>query len=45
MKSHHDVLIIGAGPAGAAAGYWLAAEGFDVVMVDEQVFPPRENLR
>ncbi|MDP4649508.1 MAG: geranylgeranyl reductase family protein [Ilumatobacteraceae bacterium] len=39
MKSHHDVLIIGAGPAGAAAGYWLAAEGFDVVMVDEQVFP------
>ena len=39
MKPHHDVLIIGAGPAGAAAGYWLAAEGFDVVMVDEQVFP------
>jgi geranylgeranyl reductase family protein len=39
MKQHHDVLIIGAGPAGAAAGYWLASEGFDVVMVDEKVFP------
>ena len=39
MKQHHDVLVIGAGPAGAAAGYWLASEGFDVVMVDEKVFP------
>ena len=39
MKQHHDVLVIGAGPAGAAAGYWLASEGFDVVMVDERVFP------
>lgn len=39
MKQHHDVLIIGAGPAGAAAGYWLAREGFDVVIVDEKNFP------
>ena len=39
MTSHHDVLIIGAGPAGAAAAYWLAKEGLDVVMVDKKLFP------
>ena len=27
----HDVLVIGGGPAGAAAGYWLAEAGHDVV--------------
>ncbi len=36
---HHDVLVIGAGPAGAAAGYWLARRGIDVVMVDRETFP------
>ncbi len=36
---HHDVLVIGAGPAGAAAGYWLARHGLDVVMVDKKTFP------
>ena len=38
-SSHHDVLVIGAGPAGAAAGYWLARHGLDVVMVDKKTFP------
>jgi len=38
-SSNHDVLVIGAGPAGAAAGYWLAKEGLDVVMVDKKTFP------
>jgi geranylgeranyl reductase family protein len=37
--SHHDVLVIGAGPAGSAAGYWLARHGLDVVMVDKKTFP------
>lgn len=37
--SHHDVLVIGAGPAGAAAAYWLAKNGLDVVMVDKKTFP------
>ena len=27
--------MIGAGPAGSAAGYWLARHGLDVVMVDK----------
>lgn len=29
-----DVVIVGAGPAGAAAGYWCAQAGLDAVIVD-----------
>jgi menaquinone-9 beta-reductase len=38
---HHraDVLVIGAGPAGAAAAYWLADHGHDVLMVEKKAFP------
>ena len=39
MTHQHDVLVIGAGPAGAAAGYWLAKEGLDVVMLEKKSFP------
>ena len=35
----HDVLIIGGGPAGAAAGYWLARHGHDVAIVERKTFP------
>ena len=34
-----DVLVIGGGPAGAAAGYWLAREGHDVTIVERKHFP------
>jgi geranylgeranyl reductase family protein len=34
-----QVLVIGAGPAGAAASYWLARDGHDVVAVEKKVFP------
>lgn len=34
-----DVLIVGAGPAGAAAGIVLARAGLDVVAVDRATFP------
>jgi geranylgeranyl reductase family protein len=34
-----DVLVIGAGPAGSACAQVLARAGFDVVLVDQQVFP------
>ena len=35
----HDVLVIGGGPAGASAGYWLAGGGLDVVVVEKKQFP------
>ncbi len=35
----HEVLVIGAGPAGAAAAYWLARAGRDVAMVEKKTFP------
>lgn len=34
-----DVLVVGAGPAGSACAQWLARQGWDVVLVDQQDFP------
>jgi flavin-dependent dehydrogenase len=34
-----DVLVIGGGPAGAAAGYWLARHGHHVTIVERKTFP------
>ncbi len=34
-----DVLVIGGGPAGAAAGYWLARDGHRVTIVERKRFP------
>lgn len=38
-----DVAVVGGGPAGAAAAYWLAAAGRDVVVLDKSRFP-REKV-
>ena len=34
-----EVLVVGGGPAGAAAGYWLAEAGHDVLVVEKKTFP------
>ena len=34
-----DVLVVGAGPSGASAAYWLATLGHQVVVVDKKRFP------
>lgn len=35
----HDVVIVGAGPGGSAAGYYLARQGLDVLLLDKSDFP------
>ena len=37
--SHYDVLVEGAGPAGATAAYYLAKQGRKVLLVDRAKFP------
>ena len=35
----HDVLVVGGGPAGSSCAYWLAENGWDVVVVEKKRFP------
>jgi menaquinone-9 beta-reductase len=35
----HDVLVVGAGPAGSSCAYWLADAGWDVAVVEKKQFP------
>lgn len=39
MPPTYDLLVIGAGPAGAATAYWAAQRGAKVVAVEKQTFP------
>ena len=39
LPSHCDVLVVGAGPSGAACAQLLARAGVDVVLVDQHDFP------
>ena len=34
-----DVLVVGGGPGGAAAGYWLARRGLSVVVAEKKEYP------
>ena len=38
-----EVLVVGGGPAGAAAAYWLARHGHDVTVVEKKRFPARRR--
>ena len=38
MSSPH-VLVVGGGPAGSAAAYWMARDGLDVTLVEKKEFP------
>lgn len=38
-----DVIVVGAGPGGSSAAYWLAASGLDVVLLEKTTFP-REKV-
>ncbi|MEY2426586.1 MAG: menaquinone-9 beta-reductase, partial [Actinomycetota bacterium] len=39
MSETVDVLVVGGGPSGAAAAYWLAEAGHEVVMVERKHYP------
>jgi geranylgeranyl reductase family protein len=39
VQNHYDVLIIGAGPGGASAAYFLAKAGVRVALLDKATFP------
>jgi geranylgeranyl reductase family protein len=43
VRRHHQVLILGGGPAGASAAHALARRGVDVALVDKSEFP-RDKL-
>jgi geranylgeranyl reductase family protein len=38
-EDRYDVLVVGAGPSGAAAAYWLAEAGHRVLVVERKRFP------
>jgi len=38
-RSKPDVLVVGGGPSGAAAAFWLARDGLEVVMVEKKRYP------
>ena len=39
MTDRYDALVVGAGPSGSAAAYWLAERGHRVLVVDKNRFP------
>jgi geranylgeranyl reductase family protein len=43
MVTRFDVAVIGAGPAGSTAAIAMARSGYDVALIDKQIFP-REKL-
>jgi len=39
MSDRHDVIVVGAGPAGSSAAHYLARRGLDVLLLDKFDFP------
>src|SRR5438128_12240845 len=43
QRADADVIVVGAGPAGSSAAYWLATAGLDVAVLEKTAFP-REKV-
>lgn len=39
MDEHHDLIVVGAGPAGSATAYYASKSGLNVRLLDRQEFP------
>lgn len=39
QQQMHDVIVVGAGPAGSATAYFLARAGVDVLLLNKAAFP------
>ena len=39
MSERYDLIVVGAGPAGCATGYYASKAGLDVLLLDRQEFP------
>ncbi len=44
MVDKHDVIVVGAGPGGCAAAYYLAERGYDVLLVEKAKVPGQRNV-
>lgn len=44
MVDKHDVIVVGAGPGGCAAAYYLAKRGYDVLLVEKAKVPGQRNV-
>ncbi len=44
MKPDYDVVVVGAGPAGAAAANYLASRGVDVALIEKAQVPGHKNV-
>lgn len=39
MNQLHDIIVVGAGPGGTSAAFYLARAGCDVLLIDKETFP------
>ena len=44
MADKYDVVIVGAGPGGCSAAYYLASRGYDVVLLEKARAPGQKNV-